>query len=263
MKQRLDILLVERGLAESRARAQALIMAGEVTVNGQRADKSGMQVPSDAQIEVREPLPYVSRGGLKLAHALKQFGLTPRVKGKVALDIGSSTGGFTDVLLQAGAERIYAVDVGTNQLAWKLRQDPRVVSMEKTNFRYLEALPELADLATADVSYISLSLITPTAMRLTMLDAFFVFLIKPQFEAGREQVGKGGVVRNPDVHRDIIVRLAELWDRVGLHMAGLARSPVEGPAGNTEYLAYLEKLPPQAAFNLQDALEREVISDAG
>src|SRR5205085_1932158 len=154
MKQRLDIALVERGLAETRARAQALIMAGEVSVDGRRADKAGMSVAEGSQIEVKEPLPYVSRGGLKLAHAIEVFGLAERVKGKVALDIGASTGGFTDVLLQVGASRVYAVDVGTNQLAWKLRQDPRVVAMEQTNIRYLESLPELADLATADVSYI-------------------------------------------------------------------------------------------------------------
>jgi 23S rRNA (cytidine1920-2'-O)/16S rRNA (cytidine1409-2'-O)-methyltransferase len=261
MKQRLDVALVERGLAETRARAQALIMAGEVSVDGKRADKAGMPVPNSAVIEVKEPLPYVSRGGLKLAHAIEVFGLADRIKGKVALDIGASTGGFTDVLLQARATRVYAVDVGTNQLAWKLRQDPRVVTMEQTNIRYLESLPELVDLATADVSYIGLELVTQAAIRVTTPDAFFVFLIKPQFEAGREQVGKGGVVRDPNVHRDVIMRLSEIWQREGLHLAGLVRSPVTGPAGNIEYLAHLEKRPLAQPFDLQEALAREVPPD--
>jgi 23S rRNA (cytidine1920-2'-O)/16S rRNA (cytidine1409-2'-O)-methyltransferase len=277
MKQRLDVTVVERGLAETRAKAQALIMAGDVFVDGKRVDKAGAQVAAEAQIEVKAGLIYVSRGGLKLAHALDVFGLRARVPGKVALDIGASTGGFTDVLLQAGASRVYAVDVGTNQLAWKLRTDPRVVVMEQTNIRDLEALPTkdegrtteeitnyelritddnsdnnlksairnpqsvLADLATADVSFIGLELVTPAALRLTTPDAFFVFLIKPQFEAGRERVGKGGVVRDPRIHRDVIIRLAESWRGMGLLLAGLARSPITGPAGNVEYLAYLEK----------------------
>ncbi|HKP51674.1 MAG TPA: TlyA family RNA methyltransferase [Chloroflexia bacterium] len=256
MKQRLDLALVERGLAESRARAQALIMAGEVMVNGQRADKPGMSVPTAAEITIKASLPYVSRGGLKLAHALDAFNLHDRVRGKVALDIGASTGGFTDVLLQAGASRVYAVDVGTNQLAWKLRQDPRVVVMEQTNFRYLQTLPEQADLATADVSYIGLDLITPPAIFLTTSDAFMVFLIKPQFEAGREQVSKGGVVRDPKVHRDVIIRLASMWQERGLYLVGLARSPITGPAGNIEYLVYLEKQPPVQQFDLKTELER-------
>ncbi len=256
MKQRLDLVLMERGLAETRARAQALVMAGEVLVNGQRADKPGMSIPTDAEITIKASLPYVSRGGLKLAHALDAFNLYDRIPGKVALDIGASTGGFTDVLLQAGASRVYAVDVGTNQLAWKLRQDPRVVVMEQTNFRYLQSLPEQADLATADVSYIGLELITPPAIPLTTPDAFLVFLIKPQFEAGREHVGKGGVVRDPKVHRDVIIRLAALWRDLGLHLAGLARSPITGPAGNVEYLAYLEKQPLAQPFDLNAELER-------
>jgi 23S rRNA (cytidine1920-2'-O)/16S rRNA (cytidine1409-2'-O)-methyltransferase len=241
MKQRLDLALVERGLVETRARAQALVMAGEVLVDGQRADKPGMPVKDEAHIELKASLPYVSRGGLKLAHALEVFDLSGRVAGKVALDIGSSTGGFTDVLLQNGTERVYAVDVGTNQLAWKLRQNPRVVVMEQTNIRYLESLPESVDLATADVSYIGLELVTPAAIRLTKPDAFMLFLIKPQFEAGREQVGKGGVVRDLGIHRDVIMRLARLWDSQSLHLAGLTRSPITGPAGNIEYLAYLER----------------------
>lgn len=258
MKQRLDIALVERGLAETRAKAQALIMAGEVLVDGLRVDKAGAPVAEGAAIEVKAGLRYVSRGGLKLAHALEVFGLRERVEGKVALDIGASTGGFTDVLLQAGAARVYAVDVGTNQLAWKLRQHPRVVTLEQTNIRYLRELPELANLATADVSYIGLELVTPAAMRLTTDDALMLFLIKPQFEAGREQVGRGGVVRDLSVHVDVIIRLAALWRAVGLHFAGLVRSPIKGPAGNVEYLAYLEKQPLNRAFDLEESIKREV-----
>ncbi len=261
MKQRLDVALVERGLAETRAKAQALIMAGEVLVDGQRADKAGMPVAEGVRIEVKAALPYVSRGGLKLAHAIEAFGLAERIAGRVALDIGASTGGFTDVLLQAGAAHVYAVDVGTNQLAWKLRQDPRVTTMEQTNIRYLDSLPRLCDLATCDVSYIGLELVTLPAARLTTPDAFFVFLIKPQFEAGREQVGKGGVVREASVHRDVIIRLADFWEAMGLHLSGLARSPITGPAGNVEYLAFIEKQQSVEAFDLQAAIEREVKPD--
>jgi 23S rRNA (cytidine1920-2'-O)/16S rRNA (cytidine1409-2'-O)-methyltransferase len=256
MKQRLDIVLVERGLADSRARAQALIMAGDVLVDGQRVDKAGAQVAPEAAVTVRQPLPYVSRGGLKLAHALEVFGLRARLVGLVALDIGASTGGFTDVLLQSGVRLVYAVDVGTNQLSWKLRTDPRVIVMEQTNIRDLLALPPtndlqdirdtppLADVATADVSFIGLDLITPAAIRLTAPNAFFVFLIKPQFEAGREKVGKGGVVRDPAVHHDVIIRLINSWRDMGLYFAGLTRSPITGPAGNVEYMVHLEKSEP-------------------
>ncbi|MBF6614502.1 MAG: TlyA family RNA methyltransferase [Chloroflexi bacterium] len=260
MKQRLDIELVERGLVETRARAQALIMAGEVLINGRRADKAGMPVDTRARIEVKAPMPYVSRGGLKLARALEAFGLAPRIVGKVALDIGASTGGFTDVLLQVGAERVYAVDVGTNQLAWKLRQDPRVIVMEQTNIRHLGSLPEPVDLATVDVSYIGLELVTPQASRLTGPNAFLVVLIKPQFEAGREQVGKGGVVRERKIHNEVILRLAAFWQQEGLYFAGLVRSPITGPAGNVEYLAYLEKSG-QQPFDLQAAIKKEVFTD--
>jgi 23S rRNA (cytidine1920-2'-O)/16S rRNA (cytidine1409-2'-O)-methyltransferase len=236
-------------------------MAGEVLVDGQRVDKAGMPVASEAEITLKATLPYVSRGGLKLAHAIEAFQLAPRVEGAVALDIGASTGGFTDVLLQSGATSVYAVDVGTNQLAWKLRQDPRVAVMEQTNIRYLESLPELAGLATADVSYIGLELVTPPAIRLTTSGAFMVFLVKPQFEAGREQVGKGGVVRDPRVHRDVIIRLAEFWRAQGLYFSGLARSPITGPAGNVEYLVLLEKQQPAHEFDLPAAIDREVFAN--
>lgn len=270
MKQRLDITLVELGLVESRAKAQAVIMAGDVFVDGRRVDKAGAPVSPTASIEVRSALPYVSRGGLKLAHAIDVFNLRERVAGATALDIGASTGGFTDVMLQANAAHVYAVDVGTNQLAWKLRTDPRVTVMEQTNIRDLASLPSydpadegrsvLADLATADVSFIGLELITPPAVRLTLPDAFFVFLIKPQFEAGRERVGKGGVVRDAHVHSDVIIRLAEIWRDMGLYFSGLARSPITGPAGNTEYLAYVEKNSSAAyeQFDLKTAINREV-----
>ena len=242
-KQRLDLLLVERGLAESRERARALVMAGLVTADGQRADKPGMALPVEAALAVKAPLPYVSRGGLKLAGALAAFGLGPRVAGAVALDAGASTGGFTDVLLGQGAARVYAADVGKGQLAWKLRTDPRVVVLDEVNVRYLDALPEPVDLVTADVSFISLSLVLPALLRVSKPDAWLVLLVKPQFEAGRAQVGKGGVVRDPAVHRAVLSRLATEWAGMGLTLAGLARSPVLGPAGNVEFLAYLEKQP--------------------
>ncbi len=243
-KQRLDLLLVERGLAESRAQAQALIMAGNVLVGGQPATKPGMAIVTSAAVELKATLPYVSRGGLKLAHALTEFGLAERVAGQVALDAGASTGGFTDVLLQAGAARVYAVDVGNGQIAWKLRTDPRVVVLEDTNIRFLETLPEAPALATADLSFISLSLILPVLVRLTRPDAWFVLLVKPQFEAGRGEVGKGGVVRDPAVHRAVLIRLAAEWQAAGLHLCGLTPSPIRGPAGNIEFLAYIEKILP-------------------
>ncbi|MCS6938762.1 MAG: TlyA family RNA methyltransferase, partial [Roseiflexus sp.] len=204
-KVRLDQLLVQRGLAETRARAQALILAGEVRVNGVVRHKAGELVPDDAEVELIGALPYVSRGGYKLAHALDTFALSPA--NLAAIDVGASTGGFTDVLLQRGAARVYAVDVGYGQLDWRLRQDPRVIVLERTNIRYLEALPPLegeeaaapvlADCAVIDVSFISLKLVLPAVQRLIRPDAWIVALIKPQFEAGPAQVGKGGVVRDP------------------------------------------------------------------
>ncbi|HEX6606006.1 MAG TPA: TlyA family RNA methyltransferase [Chloroflexia bacterium] len=246
-KQRLDLLLVERGLAETRERARALIMAGAVTANGRRADKPGMAFPVESSLEVKEALPYVSRGGFKLAGALAAFGLGPRVAGAVALDAGASTGGFTDVLLQHGAARVYAADVGSGQLAWKLQTDPRVVVMDDVNVRHLDALPEPVGVVTADLSFISLSLVMPALIRVSAPDAWMVLLVKPQFEAGREQVGKGGVVRDRRVHRAVLERVTAEWQALGLTVAGLARSPVLGPAGNVEFLAYLEKQAPAEA----------------
>jgi len=233
----LDLLLVQRGLAESRERAQALIRAGQVLVDDQVADKPGRRVPSNAALRLRSRLPYVSRGGLKLEAALNAFGLD--VAGWVVADVGASTGGFTDCLLQRGAARVYAIDVGYGQLAWKLRRDPRVVVMERTNIRFLESLPEPVDLATVDVSFIGLELVLPAVMRLLKPQGQIVALVKPQFEAGRRQVGKGGVVRDPAVHRQVLTRLIEWAVEHGLRVLGLIPSPITGPRGNVEFLLHL------------------------
>jgi len=238
-KTRLDLLLVARGLAESRERAQALILAGEVTVDGRVAHKPGLAVSSTAEVAVRATLKYASRGGLKLEHALDTFGLD--VAGRIALDVGASTGGFTDCLLQRGAARVYAVDVGYGQLDWRLRGDPRVNVLDRTNIRYLESLPETPNLAVADVSFISLRLVLPTIWRLTAPQAQVVALVKPQFEAGREQVGKGGVVRDPAVHRSVLEGITGWAAGQGWQVRGLVQSPLTGPAGNIEFLLWLEK----------------------
>lgn len=246
-KQRLDLLLVERELAESREQARRLIMAGEVLVDERVSDKPGRNVPIDATIRVRTPLPYVSRGGQKLAAALDAFDVP--VVDAVALDVGASTGGFTDCLLQAGAARVYAVDVGYGQLAWKLRNDPRVVTLERTNIRHLAQLPDdvLADLAVIDASFISLELVLPATLRLVKPDAQIVALIKPQFEAGQEDVGKGGVVRDSRVHRRVLRATCELAAAQGLQVAGLIPSPLRGPAGNVEFLIWLRRTGPAVA----------------
>ena len=241
-KQRLDQLVFERGFTESRERAKTTIMSGLVFVNGQRLDKPGTAVDPEAVIEVRgDALPFVSRGGFKLDKALKVFPVDPA--GKVCIDCGASTGGFTDVLLQHGAAKVYAVDVGYGQLAWSLRNDPRVVSMERTNVRYLtpEQIPELLDLAVMDLSFISLRLILPAVFPLLKNDAAVVCLIKPQFEAGREEVGKKGVVRDPQVHLHVLERFLEFVPEIGFSVQGLDFSPIRGPEGNIEYLGYLRK----------------------
>lgn len=235
-KERLDTLLVERGLAESREHARRLIGAGLVRLAGQVADKPGVRVVTDAEIVV-EALPrFVSRGGEKLEAALVRFGLD--VAGMTAADVGAATGGFTDCLLQHGARLVYAIDVGYGQLDWRLRNDPRVVVLERTNARYLEALPEPVDLVTADVSFISLGLILPAVVRWLRPDGQVVALIKPQFEAHRRQVGKGGVVRDPTVHHTVLVRVIEKAAALGLGLQGLIPSPLRGPAGNIEFLAW-------------------------
>ena len=240
-KERLDKLLVSRGLAETRARAQALVMAGEVFVDGERADKAGMQVAVDAELRVAEPLAYVSRGGFKLAEALEQFEID--VQGRVCADVGACTGGFTDVMLQRGAALVYAIDVGYGQLDWKIRQDQRVVVMERTNARYLEALAEPVTFVAIDVSFISLRLILPSVQK-WLGDGppgggEIVALVKPQFEAGREQVGKGGIVRDLAVRRQV---LEEIWRWAAENDLGpqrVIRSPIEGSGGNVEFLMWL------------------------
>ncbi len=254
VKERLDVLLVARGLAESRTAAQKLILAGEVFIGENRADKPGIMVATDAPIRVRERLPYVSRGGTKLQAALDAFALD--VTGFVCADVGASTGGFTDCLLQHGAARVYAIDVGYGQLDWKLRQDPRVTVMERTNARYLTALPELVDLVTVDASFISLTLLLPTAKDWLKEKGQIVVLVKPQFEAGRDQVGKGGVVRDADIHAQVLRRVLAWANEHGLTPRGLTRSPVIGPAGNVEFLAWLQSgVEPSQANQLKAMIE--------
>jgi 23S rRNA (cytidine1920-2'-O)/16S rRNA (cytidine1409-2'-O)-methyltransferase len=247
-KLRLDELLVERGLAENRSQAEKLVLAGEVFLGDQVSDKPGRYLASDAPIRVRERLPYVSRGGLKLAAALAAFNLRP--EGWTCADIGASTGGFTDCLLQHGAARVYAVDVGYGQLAWSLRRDPRVVAIERANIRYLEPLPELVNLATVDVSFIGLSLVLPRVASLLVAQGEAVVLIKPQFEAGKGQVGKGGVVRDPAMHRAVVLKVLGHATSIGLMCAGLIRSPITGPAGNVEFLAWLRRNGPDPGLPL-------------
>lgn len=236
-KIRLDVLLTQKELAETRSRAQALIMAGKVRVDDQVMTKAGMQVSTEAAITVEEPLPYVSRGGLKLAAALDAFEIDPAAK--ACADVGASTGGFTDVLLQRDAARVYAIDVGYGQLAWNLRQDDRVVVMERTNARHLDTLPEIIDLVTIDASFISLKLIFPAVIRWLAAGAKVVALVKPQFEAGKDQVGKGGVVRDRAVHYGVLEQAVADAAAHHLNLAGLIPSPITGPAGNHEFLLYL------------------------
>jgi 23S rRNA (cytidine1920-2'-O)/16S rRNA (cytidine1409-2'-O)-methyltransferase len=235
-KKRLDLLLVERGLAESRAQAQRSIRAGLVRVAGRVADKPGTRVVANAEITLQARPRFVSRGGEKLEAALVRFELD--VAGVVAADVGASTGGFTDCLLQHGARRVYAIDVGYGQLDWRLRNDPRVVTIERTNARHLKSLPEPVDLVTADVSFISLGLILPAAVGWLRPDGQVVALIKPQFEAGRREVGKGGVVRDPEVHRRVLERVLGIAAGLGLGLRDLMPSPLRGPAGNVEFLAW-------------------------
>ena len=245
MKKRLDVLLVERRLADSREKAKAVIMTGNVFVNGQREDKAGTTFDEEkAQIEIKgHTMKYVSRGGYKLEKAIDVFGVD--VRDKVCMDIGSSTGGFTDCMLQNGAVKVFAVDVGRGQLDWKLRQDERVISMEKTNIRYVkpEDIGEPVAFASVDVSFISLGLVLPAARELFTADGRMVCLIKPQFEAGREKVGKKGVVRDPAVHIEVIEKVIGIADQLHFKVLGLDYSPIKGPEGNIEYLIYLEKRP--------------------
>jgi 23S rRNA (cytidine1920-2'-O)/16S rRNA (cytidine1409-2'-O)-methyltransferase len=240
-KTRLDILLFERGLAISRERAKALIMSGKVYVDGVKAEKPGIAAGHDASIEVRENLPFVSRGGRKLEKALDYFNVSP--EGKACLDCGASTGGFTDCLLKNGARLVYAVDVGYGQLAWSLRSDPRVITMERTNIRYVteELFEEKPELAVIDVSFISLSLVLPVIHKLLTENGEALCLIKPQFEAGREKVGKKGVIRDPQTHKAVLDRFIDYSGNQGFIAKGITYSPLRGPEGNIEYFSLLGK----------------------
>ena len=246
-KVRLDQLVFDLGLTESRERAKTTIMSGHVFVNGQRADKPGMSVAPDAKVEIHgDALPFVSRGGYKLDKALKVFPVDPA--GKTCVDCGASTGGFTDVLLQHGAAKVYSVDVGYGQLAWKLRNDDRVITLERTNLRYVtdEQIPELMDIAVMDISFISIKLVLPAVQRLLKDDADVICLIKPQFEAGREEVGKKGVVRDIKVHEEVVHGILDFAPTIGLSVQGLDFSPIKGPEGNIEYICYMRNsdIPP-------------------
>ncbi|MCX6001229.1 MAG: TlyA family RNA methyltransferase [Chloroflexi bacterium] len=241
-KLRLDSLLVARGLADNKSRAQAAIMAGEVTVNGNVMTKAGSTVPEDADIRLKEKMPYVSRGGLKMAHALQEFGID--VKGLACLDVGASTGGFTDCLLQHGAERVYALDVGYGQLDYKLRQDGRVVVMEKVNAHYPFDLPGEVSLAVMDVSFISVTSVIPNVLTHLSKEGELVVLFKPQFEAGRDEVGKGGVIKDPAVHARTIGRLVVWMNSNRLKLLNLAASPILGAEGNKEFLVQLRPWKP-------------------
>jgi 23S rRNA (cytidine1920-2'-O)/16S rRNA (cytidine1409-2'-O)-methyltransferase len=254
---RIDRLLVERGLVESREKAARLVLAGDVFVDGERVDKAGTLVSPDAEVELRGRSPYVSRGGEKLAYALDHFNIS--VEGKICLDVGASTGGFTDCLLQRGAARVYAVDVGTGQLDPRLRRDPRVVVMERTNARHLDprVFGDLPNLAVVDVSFISLEKILPSVFGVLAPRGEVVALIKPQFEVGRELVGKGGVVRDPALHRQVIARLCRYAVLRGWHIFGVAASPLRGPKGNREFFIHVASHGRTAA-NVESLITRAV-----
>lgn len=263
MKERLDVLLLQQGLAASREKAKAVIMAGCVLVDGQREDKAGTMVSTDSEIVVRGgKLRYVSRGGLKLEKAMKCFDIAPA--GRVCMDVGASTGGFTDCMLQNGAEKVYSVDVGHGQLDWKLRNDPRVVCMERTNIRYVkpEDIGERPSFVSIDVSFISLTKVLGPVCGLMAQEGGLVCLIKPQFEAGREKVGKKGVVREPAVHEEVILQVAGFASGLGLECAGLDFSPIKGPEGNIEYLLHLEKGRTPCGRDLPEELVRQVVAAA-
>lgn len=260
-KIRLDALMVEKGYAQSRERAKALIMAGQVYIDNQKCDKAGLAVPCDTELEVRgDTLKYVSRGGLKLEKAMAEFPIS--LDGKVAMDIGASTGGFTDCMLQNGAKKVYAVDVGYGQLAWKLRNDERVVNLERTNIRYIdrEKVTDSIDFASIDVSFISLKLVLPIACELLTDKGEIAALIKPQFEAGRGQVGKKGVVRDVNIHKEVIKNVNEYIKASGMYASGLSFSPVKGPEGNIEYLVWITK--DKRDFEITDEIIDEVVTSS-
>ena len=253
-KERLDVLLVKRGLAESREKAKAIIMTGNVFVEEQREDKAGSMFAEDVQIRIKgTPMKYVSRGGYKLEKAMELWHVP--LQDKLCMDVGSSTGGFTDCMLQNGAVKVYAIDVGTNQLAWKLRQDERVVSMEKTNIRYVtpEDIADPIDFSSIDVAFISLTKVLITVWNLLKNGGRVVCLVKPQFEAGREKVGKKGVVRDKKVHEEVVCHIMTYALSMGFEILGLSYSPIKGPEGNIEYLLYIEK--PQDAQALTEIAE--------
>lgn len=259
MKKRLDVLLVEKGFFESREKAKAVIMSGCVYVNNQKADKAGSNYDENAAVEVRDNrMRYVSRGGYKLEKAMEVFPIS--LDGKVTMDIGASTGGFTDCMLQNGAKKVYAVDVGYGQLAWKLRNDERVVNLERTNMRYVtsEQVPEAVDFFSVDVAFISLKLILPAARSVCADDAQAVCLIKPQFEAGRENVGKNGVVRDQKVHQSVVQEIIDFCLQNGFSVCGLDYSPIKGPQGNIEYLLYIKRS--DTPENLLTATAAEVVT---
>ena len=263
MKKRLDVLLVEKGLADSREKAKRLIMAGIVYVDNNKEDKAGTTFEEDKLIEVRgATLKYVSRGGLKLEKAMETFPI--QLADTVCMDVGASTGGFTDCMLQNGAVKVYAVDVGHGQLDWKLRNDPRVVCMEKTNIRYVEPkdIEELVDFASIDVSFISLTKVLGPVYNLLTESGEVAALIKPQFEAGREQVGKKGVVRDKKVHKDVIRLVIEYAKSIHFTPEGLTFSPVKGPEGNIEYLVYLKKIASEDALEITDQMIDEIVEES-
>lgn len=260
MKKRLDVELVDRGLVQSRERAKVVIMEGLVYVNGQKSDKAGTPVKEDDRIEVRgETLRYVSRGGKKLEKAMQVFPVV--LEGCTCMDIGASTGGFTDCMLQNGAVKVYAVDVGYGQLAWSLRTDERVVNLERINIRYIteEQVPQPVDFISVDVSFISLTLVLPVAHRLLKDGAQMVCLVKPQFEAGKDKVGKKGVVRDPQIHREVIRKVIDCAGELGFWVRGLDFSPIKGPEGNIEYLLFLQK-PQQDALPPEETVAEEQIA---
>jgi len=241
-KERLDKILIERGMALSRERARAMIMEGKVLVDGQLIDKPGVRIDIDSKIEVQgEDLKYVSRGGLKLEGALKAFEIDPR--DKIVLDVGASTGGFTDCILQNGAKKVYAVDVGYGQLSWKLRKDPRVINLERKNIRYLkrEEIEDDIDLILIDTSFISIEKFLPNLLQFLKNEGEILGLIKPQFEVGKGEVGKGGVVRDPNLHRKVIDRISKFSEELGLKVIGVVESPILGPKGNKEFFIYLKR----------------------
>ena len=271
MKERLDVLLVKRNLAASREKAKAIIMTGNVFVNGQREDKAGSTFKEDALIEVKgNPMKYVSRGGYKLEKAIDLWQVP--LQDKICMDVGSSTGGFTDCMLQNGAQKVYAIDVGTNQLAWKLRQDERVFSMEKTNIRYVtrEDIADFIDFFSVDVAFISLKKVLEPVKALLTQDGQGVCLVKPQFEAGREKVGKKGVVRDPKVHREVLEQIMQYVLSIGFEILELSFSPIKGPEGNIEYLLYIQntdRIPDEdsleESFHVSyDSLIRETVAAA-